>query len=528
MKTGLTAALLLFLNALSSSAAELRLSIAGDPKTFDPVQVTDENSGIVRYLTGATLLRIDRVTDEIRPELAESWSVDKAGKSISFRLRSGLKFSDGTPLTAEDVARTLRMAFDPRNASPVGDTFRSEQGLPDIDVGSPRQIAIRYPTTKAGLERLFDELYIAPPHSSGTPASAGPFFIAEYRSGVAVLLKRNPWYWKRDSAGRPLPYLDSIHLDIRTNRNIEAVRFVRGEIDLMRTLDPESFNVISKQKPSAARDLGPSLDSEFLWFNQAPSAVPEWKRKWFTSAAFRHAVSSAIDREDLARIAYDNRAHPAAGPVSPANRFWFNPELKPLRFDPEFAMRMLRNEGFTLRDGVLGDKDGHAVEFSVITNAGNRTRQAMAALIQADLSKLGIRVNIVTLDFGALVERISRTSQYEACLLGFSGIAVDPIDQMNVWLSSGPQHAWWPSQKSPSTEWEARIDRLVLAQASEPSRELRRKAFNEVQRILVEQEPMIYLLNPDSLSAVSPSLSGIRFSALFPQSLSNVESLRLR
>ena len=543
MNTRSTLTALLFAAAACGKASslpvarsgELRLAIAGDPKTFDPLQVTDENSEIVRYLTGATLLRIDRVTDQVRPELAESWTVDKKGQSISFRLRPGLRFSDGTSLTAEDVARTLRMAFDPQNASPTGDVFRAEQGLPDIDVVSPKQITIRYPSTKAGLERLFDELYIAPPPrsngasgTSGIPPSAGPFFVADYRSGVAVTLKRNPYYWKLDSAGRQLPYLDAIRLDIQTNHDLEAVRFMRGDIHMIRKVDPENFDLISKREPSAVRDLGPSMDSEFLWFNQAPAAIPEWKRKWFTSPAFRHAVSAAIDRQDLARIAYKGHAHPAAGPLSPANRFWFNPELKPLRFDPEFAMRTLRNEGFALQGGVLRDKDGHEVEFSLITNSGNRTRQAIAALIQADLGRIGIRVNLVALDFGALIERISKTSQYEACLLGFTNMAEDPIDQMNVWLSSGPQHAWRPSQKSPSTQWEARIDRLVLAQASDPSRDLRRKAFNEVQRILVEQEPVIYLVNPDSLTAIAPTLRGLRSSALFPQSLSNVESLRLQ
>jgi peptide/nickel transport system substrate-binding protein len=231
----------------------------------------------------------------------------------------------------------------------------------------------------------------------------------------------------------------------------------------------------------------------------------------------------------LARIAYKGRAHPAVGPLSPANRFWFNPELKPVRFDPELAARTLRGEGFALRGGVLRDRDGHEVEFSLTTNPGNRTRQAIAALIQADLSKIGIHVNIVTLDFGALVERISRTSQYEACLLGFTNMAEDPNDQMSVWLSSGLQHARWPARKSPSTEWEARVDQLVLAQASEPSRDLRRKAFNnEVQRILVEQEPVIWLVNPDFLSATAPSLRGLRSTALFPQSLADVESISLQ
>jgi peptide/nickel transport system substrate-binding protein len=521
----------------SGSAGALRLCIAGDPNTFDPLQESDENSGIVFYLTGGTLLRIDRVTDEVRPELAESWTIDPKGQSITFRLRSGLRFSDGTPLTADDVARTLRMAFDPKNASPVADPFRSERGLPDIDVASPGQITIRYAVAKAGLERLFDQLYVAPhvehtsvehTRSARIPASAGPFFVSDYRPGVAVILKRNPYYWKRDSGGRQLPWLDSIRLDIQTNRDTEVSRFLHGGIDMIRKLDPKDFTRISSRIPGAARDLGPSLDAEFLWFNQAPASLPAWKRKWFTSAPFRHAVSAAIDRDDLARVAYLGYAHAAAGPLSPANRYWFNSALKPLRFDPEFAAKTLRAEGFTLREGVLRDQDGHAVEFSLITNAGNQTRLDVAALIQADLRKIGIQVRIVTLDFGSLVERITRTSQYDACLLGFTNVAVDPVDQMNSWLSSGEEHAWWPRQKSPATKWEARIDRLVLAQASESSRELRRQAFDEVQQIMVDQEPVIYLVNPDYLSAVSPVLRQFTFSAIFPQTLANIEAVRFK
>lgn len=512
----------------TGSGGVLRLCIAGDPDTFDPLQETNENFGIVLYLTGGTLLRIDRVTDEVRPELAESWTIDPKGRSISFRLRSGLKFSDGTPLTAEDVARTLRMAFDPKNASPVADAFRSERGFPDIDVASPQQIAIRYPVTKAGLERLFDQFYIAPAGSARIPASAGPFFVSDYRPGVAVILKRNPHYWKRDSAGNQLPYLDSIRLDIQSNRDTEVSRFLRGEIDMIRKLDPKDFTRVSKQMPAAARDLGPSMDSEFLWFNQAPASLPAWKREWFTNAAFRHAVSAAIDRDDLARIAYLGHAHPAVGPLSPANKYWFDAELQPVRFDPGLAVKSLQAEGFTLRDGVMRDKDGHAVEFSLITNAGNPSRQEVAALIQADLHKIGIQVGIVTLDFGSLVERITKTSQYDACLLGFTNMAVDPNDQMNFWLSSGPQHAWWPEQKSPFTKWEARIDQLVLAQASESSRELRRQAFYEVQRIMVDQEPVIYLVNPNHLSAIAPALPEFRFSAIYPQPLANIETVRLK
>jgi peptide/nickel transport system substrate-binding protein len=509
-------------------AQELRFCLSGDPKTFDALHVSDQRSEVIRYLTGGVLVRINRVTDRVEPALAESWKLSDGGRAITFHLRAGLKFSDGAPLTSSDVARTLNTALDPKQASPVGDTFRSDQGDPAVQVSSPVEITIRYPQPRPGLDRLFDTLSIVPASPGKLPPSAGPFFVAEHRPGDYLRLARNANYWKRDASGKQMPYLDSIRIDIQPNREIELTRFLRGETHLINKVEPENFDRVAKEIPAAARNLGASLDSEFLWFNQSPSAgVPEWKKKWFTSAAFRHAISASIHREDLARIAFRGYAHPAAGPVSTSNRFWFNASLKPLPFDQQSALRGLAAEGFVQKDGTLRDRDGHAVEFSLITNSGSRPREAMAAVIQDDLRKIGIQVNIVTLDFSSLIERISKTSQYEACLLGFSNVETDPIEQMNVWLSSGPQHQWWPLQKTPATPWEARIDKLELLQASEFSRELRKKAVDEVQRIAVEQEPFIYLVNPDYLAAISPSVRGVQPVTAPPQILWNIESLHL-
>ncbi len=514
--------------AAAGQARELRLCLSSEPKTFDPLKVSEQSSEIVRYLTGGVLVRVNRVTDQLQPELAESWKLSDGGRTITFHLRAGLKFSNGAPLTANDVARTFNAALDPKQAAPVGDIFRSEQGTPEARAISPLDVTIHYAQPKPGIDRLFDALSIVPASAAKLPASAGPFFVSEYQPGDYVRLARNPNYWKRDAAGKQLPYLDSIRLDIQPNRDIELTRFLRGEIQFVDKLDPANFDRVSKAQPAAARNLAASLDSEFMWFNQSPaSGIPDWKRKWFTSVVFRHAVSMAIHRDDLARIVFRGQAHPALGPVSPANRFWFNGALKPLPFDSAAALRSLGTEGFAVRDGTLYDRAGHAVEFSLITNAGNRPREAMAAVIQDDLRKIGIRVNIVTLDFSSLIERITKTSQYEAGLLGLANIEIDPDAQMNVWLSSGAMHAWYPAQRSPATPWEARIDQLELAQASEPSRDARKKAFDEVQKILVEQEPIIYLVNPDYLVATSPALGGAQPSAAPPQVLWNVEWLRL-
>ena len=167
------------------------------------------------------------------------------------------------------------------------------------------------------------------------------------------------------------------------------------------------------------------------------------------------------------------------------------------------------------------------MEFSLITNAGNAARENTAPLIQTDLGKIGIKVNIVTLDFSSLIDRIARTLDYEAALQGFNNVEIDPLDDLNVWLSSGAQHAWWPNQKSPSTPWEARIDELEKEQASTGSREIRRKAVDELQRIVVEQEPIVYLVNPDYLYAMSANVKGAQPSVAPPHIWWNVEWLKL-
>jgi peptide/nickel transport system substrate-binding protein len=507
--------------------AELRISIADDPKTFDPLLVNENHSDTVRYLTAGVLVRVNRATDALEPELAESWKLSDDGRTVAFHLRPGLTFSDNSRLDANDVARTLNRALDPKTASPVGDTFQSSAGNPAVTVSSPLDFSVTYAATKPGLDRLFDTLPITPKEMARLPASAGPFFLAEYQPGQYVRLARNPNYWKHDDAGKQLPYLDSVRIDIQQNHDIELNRFLRGENHIVEHLDPASFDRVEKEKPGAARSLGPSLNSDFMWFNQAPArTLPDFKRKWFTSTAFRHAVSLAINREDIARIVYLGRAHPAASPVSPANRYWFNAALKPLPFDIDAARKDLAGDGFVLRDGTLRDRAGHAVEFSLITNAGNAVREHMAPLIQADLATIGIKVNIVTLDFNSLFDRITKTLDYEAALLGLN-LEVDPMEVMNVWESSGPEHAWWPNEKSPATPWEARIDELEKLQASSGSREVRKKAFDEVQRIAVEQEPIIYLVNPDSLCAIAPNLRGVQQSVVPPQVWWNVEWLKL-
>jgi peptide/nickel transport system substrate-binding protein len=337
-------------------------------------------------------------------------------------------------------------------------------------------------------------------------------------------LKRNPNYWKHDATGHPLPYIDSVRLDIQQNRDIELLRLVRGEIDFIDSLDAEYYDKLVKEAPKMVFDAGVSLDAEQMWFNQVPgSPLPAYKKAWFTSTNFRRAISESINRDDLARVAFHGHARPAVSWLSPANKFWFNAKLAPHPFDPKAAMKTLAQDGFHLQNGALHDRDGHLVEFSVVTNAGNKYRERMATMIQQDLAGIGIHLNVVTLDFASLIERITRSFNYEACLLGFVNNDLDPDSQMTVWLSSGENHTWNPAQKSPATAWEAEIDSLMRTQASSMDVKRRKQAVDRVQEIVWQQEPFIYLVNKDALSAVSTNLHNVHPVVLRPQVYWNIE-----
>jgi peptide/nickel transport system substrate-binding protein len=513
--------------AAAQGGGELRFCLRAEPKTFDPLKVDDDASGAIRYLTGGVLVRVNRQTQELEPGLALSWSVSKDGRQISFRLRSGISYSDGTPFSAEDVAYTIQQLMDPALHSPTGDAFRSGSGNVETKVISPTQISIRFPAPVAGLDRLFDQVVILSERSPKKEmAVLGPFMVADYKPGSTVLLKRNPNYWKTDAQGRKLPYLDSIRLDIQSDRDVEVLRFKRGELDLINSLDSEYFDKLAATSPQLVHDAGPSLDSEQLWFNEvAKSPIPGYKKNWFRSAAFRRAISEAINRDDLSRVVFHGHAQPALGPFSPANKFWFDGKLKPLAYSPDAALKALQAEGFRLENGALKDKDGNEVVFSIITNAGNKYRERMAVLIQDDLQKIGIHVNVVTLDFPSLIARMTQTFDYEAIILGLTNVDLDPNGEMNVWLSSSENHQWNPAQKAPETAWEAEIDQLMRAQASSSDPKKRKEAFDRVQEIVVEQEPFIFLINKNALSAVSPAVHGAAPVILAPQTFWNAEWL---
>jgi len=393
------------------------------------------------------------------------------------------------------------------------------------------------------LETAYKEGKLAQSGGLGTAArqwaGLGAFRFKEYVPGQRLVLERNPYYWKTDEQGNRLPYLDEIVFLFVPSADAQVLRFQSGETDMISRLGAENFSVLSRQaRDYTMADAGPGLEYNFLFFNlndlgeKAPAEMAR-KQSWFRSEKFRQAVSLAIDREAIVRLVYQGRGAALWGPVTPGNARWANTAIRYPGRSLDKSRQLLAEAGFRAENGDAGepklvDADGKPVEFSIITSSSNTDRAKMATLLQDDLKQLGIRVQVVPLELRSLIDRVTQTKEYDACVLGIASFDADPNPEMNVWLSSGGMHLWNPSQKHPATSWEAEIDGLMEEQLTATNTAKRKKLYDRVQEILVEHQPMIFLASPDILVGAKKSIGNFHPAVLEPYVLWNVEQLYQR
>jgi len=349
------------------------------------------------------------------------------------------------------------------------------------------------------------------------------------------VLERNPYYWKADRGGNREPYLNELDFLYVASQDAQAIRFQAGESDVVSGLGAESYAVLEKeQKAGGYRlyDLGPGLEYNFLFFNLndlGSKGQILHKQTWFRDVKFRQAVSAAIDREAIVRLVYQGRGVPLWGHVTPGNKVWLNTEISRPTAGLASARRLLQSAGFSWKgDGSLVDSGGTAVEFSIVTSAGNSQRAQMATLIQNDLSRLGMNVSLVPLEFRALLDRLFQTHDYEACALGLASGDVDPNPEMNIWLSSGGTHVWNPGQGRPATAWEAEIDSLMREQMFTLDSSRRKRLYDRVQQLVATNLPIVCLASPNILVGAKNDLGNFRPAILDHYTLWNVEEIYWR
>ena len=500
-------------------------SIRAEPRGFNRYTGRDSVTETITHLTQARLVRIDRRTQELEPWLAESWAASPDNLTWTLRLRDGVTFSDGAPFTSADVVFAFRAIYDEKVASPMGESMRVAGKPLGVSAPDGRTVVVTFPSTFGPGRRLLDNLPILPRHKleshleagtfggtwdGDTPVSEivglGPFVIEQYQPGQRLVFTRNPRYWRKGKSGERLPYLDRLTLEIVPDQNAELLRLQSGQIDFTQTeVRPEDYATLKKAASEGRirlMDLGVGLDADSFWINLRPRSNPA--RPWLHRVELRRAVAHAVDRQSFADAVFLGAAVPVHGIVSPGNVRWYDPGLRRYEHDQAAAGALLDSIGLSDRDrdGLREDRAGAQASFTLITMKGNTILERGANFLRDELRKVGLAVDVVALEVGALIDRIER-GDYEAVYFRFLTTDLDPALNMDLWLSSGGAHVWNPGQRVPETPWERQIDQLIHRQAATADHAGRKALFDEAQRVLAEHVPVIQFAAPRIFIALS-------------------------
>ncbi|MFP4007788.1 MAG: ABC transporter substrate-binding protein [Spirulinaceae cyanobacterium] len=541
------------LESIAAQVPQVVMSVLSEPKTFNAV-LSAESPNIFS-LTYDGLVNENPLTGEFEPAIAESWDISDDGLEIVFTIRPNLKWSDGEDLTVDDVVFSYnRLYLNEEIPSNARDSLRIGQSreFPTITKVDNSRVKFTVPEPFAPFLGT-TSLPILPAHalaesvetkdSEGRPLFLskwgvdtppeeivfnGPYVLKNYRLSERLNFERNPYYWRTDDTGNSLPYVQEVVWQIVENTDTALLQFRSGSLDTI-SVSPEYFSLLKKQEKQGNFNVyngGPSYGTSFISFNlntgirDGKPLVDPIKSRWFNDVRFRQAVAYAINRQRMINNVFRGLGKPQNSPISVQSPFYAS-DLEGYDYNPEKAKELLAEAGFRYEGNRLLDSEGNLVRFSLITNAGNKTREAMATQIEQDLEAIGMQVDYAPIAFNVLVDKLSNSLDWECFLLGLTG-GNEPNGGANVWFPDGNLHMF--NQKPQAgrgeltgrtvSDWERRIAELYIQAARELDFEQRKAIYVETQELAKEYAPFIYLVNPYALTAVRNKFEEIQYSAL--------------
>lgn len=553
----------------ATQVPELVAATLGDPNTFN-YPLNQESPNVFGFIYEG-LIDENGLDGKIEPALAESWKISPDKLRITFTLRGGLKWSDGKPLTVDDVVFTYNDIYlNQEIPTDIRDGLRiGESGaLPSVRKLDDRRVEFTTPEPFAPFLRTTGAA-ILPAHalresvtskdSKGKPKFLstwgvdtdpdkiivnGPYRIASYATSERVVFRRNPHYWRKDAQGHPMPHIERFIWQIVENTDTALLQFRSRGLDIVGA-SPINFSLLKREEKRGDFTIyngGPDSGTSFVAFNlnkgkrNGRPLIDPVKSRWFNTLAFRQAVAYGIDRRTMINNIFRGLGEPQNSPISVQSPYYLSPQqgLKTYNYDPEKAKQLLLGAGFKYNSkGQLLDADDNRVRFTLLSNTGGRTTEAIGGQIKQDLSKLGIQVDFSLIDFSTLVEKLSNSLDWECYFGAFTG-GVEPNDGANLWLPDGGLHVFNQAplpQQAPITgrevaDWEQEIGRLYIQGAKELDEAKRKAIYAETQRLAQEYLPYIHMINPLALVAVRNHIQGVKPSGL-GGSLWNVYELKV-
>ena len=538
----------------------------GELSSFNPIIVSDLTSTDVYQLSFDSMCAYDNAnptmsSEGYRPSLAVKWEHSEDGKTWTFHLRKGVKWSDGAPFTSKDVAFSFATAFNEKIQNPNVDGFKI--GDPPIlpTWETPDDFTVVFHCT------YVDSLFLA--HAGGMPIvpehlwaktmqgdnptfpsamgvgdpkgviGTGPFRVAEYVAGERIVFERNPLSWRTTKSGERLPYLEKIVVKIVKDQATRALQFKNGDLDLIDSIlapDYASFKEKEAEGWFTLHRFGPSLNTTYLCLNQHPGAdettkepfIAPYKLKWFQDVRFRRAMSHAINRATMVKQLLEGKGAPIFSGTTKGNKGWYS-EVTKYDYDPAKANALLDEMGLTKRDaeGFRTDADGHRVSIDIITNNDNRLRCSVLTQIKDDWRAVGVEGVARPIDFNSLVAAQEHTHKWEATVLGWgTSVPPDPLGGKNVYISSGNGHVWYPEMKPEArNEFDKKSDAMLDAMSQQVDEAKRKPMWREFEEMHAQYAGYIWLYAQNGYAASKNRVKNMKASILHPETWWNYEEL---
>ncbi len=551
----------------------LALVSPSDPATFNYAMNRSPFSVFPFIYQG--LVKENGITNKLEPALAQSWTIPEDRLGIIFTLRDGLKWSDGKPLTVDDVMFTYNDIYLNKKIPTVfKDYLRigNQDVFPSIKKLDERSIEFSLPEPFTPFLRNSASLAILPAHAlrdsvlsndaDGNPQFLsiwgtdtapekiivnGAYQIESYTPSERIILRRNPYYWRKDAQGQQLPYIENIVWQIIPSTDNHLLRFRSGELDVLR-VKSDTFSLLKREEKRGKFTIyngGQATGINFITFNlnqasnsQGKPFVDPIKSRWFNNLAFREAIAIAINRKRIKTNIYQGLGELQHSPIAVQSPYYLSPEegLKVYNYNPQRAKQLLTQAGFRYNSQQqLVDEDGNSVKFSILVKSEDQSRIATAVEIQQDLKQIGIKVDLQTLNFNTVLQKLLAKRDWECYVGAFEAGVIEPNLIALFWSSNGSFHMFnqgSQSKKRPivgwkATTWEKEIDRLFQQGTRVTDENKRKQIYGKFQQIVAEQLPVFFLVNPISLQAVRDRVENVEYSAMGGL-LWNIDEWRLK
>lgn len=470
----------------------------GEPSTLNPVLASDSASHDITGLVFNGLVKFDKDLNLIG-DLAEKWDILEDGKIIVFYLKKGIKWHDGVEFTARDVKFTYDSFMNPMTKTAYRSLF---EPIKSVEIINDYKIKVTYKTVFApalqywGLEiipyHLLHDKDINTADFNRNPVGTGPYKFVKWQTADRIELVANENYFD----GKP--YISKYIYRVIPDQSVQFMEMISGGVDMM-DLNSELFTTrANTEKFNKNFNKFKITGFSYVYFGF------NLNNELFKDKNVRKAINYAINKDEIIQGVKKGLAVRTTGPYIPGTWAYNNSgEVEKYDYNPELSKKLLTDSGWQYgKDGLLYKQD-KKFQFTIITNQGNKEREEIATIIQQQLLKIGIKVEVRILAWNILLTEFVDKKKFDAVVMGWS-TGLDP-DNYDTWHSSKTKEGEFNFISYKNLE----VDKLLIEARTTFDINKRAFAYKKIHKIIADDSPYVFLYSPFGLPAVHKRFHGI-------------------